>query len=108
MADANDVPHRDPRDIDWPLQFKLSKVVEAHGEQTQVLVLREPTGDEVLEHDLLEGLDQRQFFPLVVKLAGVPMSTLKKLPARDLLALGTVLSRFFVMAAQPPMPSTTP
>ena len=107
MSDTK-APARDPREIDWPYPFPLSKVVEAHGEETKVLILREPTGDEVIEHNLLEGLDQREFFPLVVKLAGVPLSTLKKLPARDILSLGTVLSRFFAWAAQPPAPSTTP
>ena len=107
MAETNDAPARDPRELDFPYEFPLSKPVPAHGEDVQVLVLQEPTGEHVLKFGLLEGLDASQFEPLVMALAGVPSSTIKKIPARDVLRLGTVLSRFFVWAALPPAPSTT-
>lgn len=107
MPETKQTPERDPREITWPLEFPLSKAVEAHGEQVQVLVLREPTGADVLKFGLLEGFDAAQFAPLVVKLASVPLSTVEAIPAKDVLRLGTVLSRFFVWAALPPAPSTT-
>ncbi|SFT11767.1 phage tail assembly protein [Methylobacterium sp. yr668] len=107
MAETNEAPARDPREITWPYEHPLAAAVRAHDEMVKVLVLREPTGEEVLEFGLLEGLSADQFFPLVSKLASVPTSTLKKIGARDILSLGTVLSRFFVWAALPPAPSTT-
>lgn len=102
MSDATETQKRDPREITWPYTFPLSTEIEAHGEQTRVLILREPLGDEVLKFGLLEGLDASQFFPLVAKLAAVPEGALRKVPARDMLSLGTVLSRFFQWAALPP------
>jgi hypothetical protein len=107
MAETPTTPERDHREITWPYEHPLAQAVRAHDDMIQVLVLREPTGEEVLEFGLLEGLDAEQFFPLVSKLASVPTSTLKKIGARDILSLGTVLSRFFVWAALPPAPSTT-
>lgn len=107
MAETPTTPARDPREIAWPYEHPLAQPVRAQDDMIQCLVLREPTGEEVLEFGLLEGLSADQFFPLVSKLASVPTSTLKKIGARDILQLGTVLSRFFVWAALPPMPSTT-
>lgn len=103
-GETEGAPKRDPREIAWPLEFNLTKVVKAHDEETKVLVLREPTGDDVLKFGLLEGLDAGQFFPLVSKLAQVPEGTLKTIPAADILRLGTVLNRFFAWAALPPAP----
>lgn len=103
MSDtAPTAPARDPREIDFPYEFPLSVTVQAHGEDTKVLVLREPTGEDVLKFGLLEGLDPSQFAPLVCSLASIPEGTFKKLPGRDVLRLGTVLSRFFQWAALPP------
>ena len=107
MSD-NNTSRRDHRDLDFPYEFPLTKVVKAHGDDIKVLVLQEPSGDDVLEFGLLEGLSSRQFWPLVCKLAGVPLSTLKTCAGRDMLQLGTVLTGFFNLAAQPPMPSTMP
>ena len=107
MAETMQTPIRDPREITWPLEFPLSKPVEAHGEQVQVLILREPTGKDVIDFGLLEGFDADQFVPLVTRLAAVPTPTIARIPASDVLRLGTVLSRFFVWAALPPTPSTT-
>lgn len=102
MSDDSPTPARDPREITWPYAHPLSVEIEAHDEKLRVLILREPLGDEVIKYGLLEGLDASQFFPLVAKLGAVPEGTLRKLPARDLLSLGTVLSRFFQWAALPP------
>lgn len=103
MSDtAPTAPARDPREIDFPYEFPLSVAIQAHGEDTKVLVLREPTGEDVLKFGLLEGLDQAQFAPLVCSLATIPEGAFKKIPARDVLRLGTVLSRFFQWAALPP------
>jgi len=101
------IPARDPREIDWPLEHPLAKPITVGQDTVQVLILREPTGEEVLKYGLLEGLSADQFFPLVSDLAATPPSVLKKIGARDILALGTKLSRFFVWAALPPAPSTT-
>lgn len=95
-------PQRDPRQIDFPYVFRLSKAVKAHDEDLMALTLREPTGDDVLKFGLLDGLDSSQFAPLVTSLAAIPMSTVGKMTARDTLALATVLSRFFQWAALPP------
>jgi hypothetical protein len=105
--DAPETPARDPREIDWPLEHPLSKPITVGQDTLQVLILREPTGEEVLKFGLLEGLSAEQFFPLVSKLSATPPPVLMKIGARDLLQLGTVLHRFFAWAAQPPAPSTT-
>jgi hypothetical protein len=107
MTDAPETPARDPREIAWPLEHPLSKPISFGQETLQVLILREPTGEEVLKYGLLEGLSAEQFFPLVSDLAATPPAVLKKIGAADLLRLGTVLHRFFAWAALPPAPSTT-
>lgn len=107
MTDTNTPPVRDDREIEWPLEVPLAKAIKAGEELVQFLSLREPTGEEVLKHGLLEGLDAAHFFPLVADLSGVAQPVLKKIGARDVLQLATKLSRFFVWAAQPPAPSTT-
>ncbi|MFY9293358.1 MAG: phage tail assembly protein [Methylorubrum rhodinum] len=100
-AAARATADRDPRDIDFPFEFRLSKPVSAHDEDLIVLTLREPLGEEVLKFGLLEGLSAEQFFPLVARLAAVPELTLKKMAAKDILRLGTILNRFFSWAASP-------
>lgn len=100
-------PARDPREISWPLEVQLSKPITVGQDSVQFLSLREPTGEEVLKFGLLEGLSADQFFPLVASLSATPPPVLMKIGARDILQLGTILSRFFVWAALPPMPSTT-
>lgn len=88
-----------PDAIKWPLEFPLSSVVDAHGESIKVLILREPTGDDVFRFGLLDGLHRDQFLPLVARLASVPELTVKKLPAADVLKLASKLTRFFIQAA---------
>lgn len=88
-----------PAPITWPLEFPISTVVQAHGEDTRVLILREPTGDDVFKFGLLDGLDRDQFLPLVASLASVPEGTVRKLPAGDVLKLASKLTRFFIQAA---------
>ena len=88
----------------WSYRIVITNV----GKDTvQFLSLREPTGEEVLKFGLLEGLSADQFFPLVASLSATPPPVMMKIGARDILQLGTILSRFFVWAALPPMPSTT-
>lgn len=106
MSDAT-TPERDPREIDWPLEYPLSKPITVGQDTVQVLVLREPTGEEVLKYDLLDGLSSAQFYPLVSDLSATPPAALKKIGARDILSLATVLARFFRWAAEPPKTSTT-
>ncbi|MBP2494713.1 hypothetical protein ABID82_006953 [Methylobacterium sp. PvP062] len=106
MSDST-APARDPREISWPLEFPLSKPIVVGQNTVQFLSLREPTGEEVLKFGLLEGLSADQFFPLVADLSATPPPVLMKIGARDVLQLGTILSRFFVWAALPPVPSTT-
>ena len=86
MTDTNTPPARDEREIDWPLEVPLAKAIKAGEELIQFLSLREPTGEEVLKHGLLEGLDAAQFFPLVADLSGVAQPVLKKIGARDILS----------------------
>ncbi|MRI57627.1 phage tail assembly protein [Methylobacterium sp. DB1607] len=99
MSDETNATATGPAPIKWPLEFPLSAVVEAHGEDTKVLILRAPTGDDVFKFGLLDGLQNEQFLPLVARLAGVPEGTIRKLPAEDVLALATKLARFFIQAA---------
>ncbi|MCJ2102456.1 phage tail assembly protein [Methylobacterium sp. E-046] len=106
MTDAA-APTRDPHEIIWPLEHPLAKPIVVGQDTLQVLILREPTGEEVLKFGLLEGLSADQFFPLVASLSATPPPVLMKIGARDILQLGTILSRFFVWAALPPIPSTT-
>lgn len=96
------VPAKDPREISFPYDFPLTKPVKAHDEDLKALTLREPTGEDVLKFGLLEGLEPSRFIPLVCSLAGVPEGTIKQMAGRDVLSLGTVLSRFFQWAALPP------
>lgn len=103
MADETK-PERDPREIDWPLVYPLSKPITVGQETVQFLSLREPTGEEVLKYDLLEGLSADQFIPLVSDLSATPPAALKKIGATDILRLATVLGRFFRWAAEPPTP----
>ena len=100
-------PARDPREISWPLEVPLSKPITVGQDTVQFLSLREPTGEEVLKFDLLEGLTAEQFFPLVARLSATPPPVLMKISARDILQLGTVLSRFFAWALSPSLLSTS-
>lgn len=102
MSDEVKAPERDPRELEFPYEFKLSKVVEAHGDSIKVLVINEPTGDDVVTFGLLNGFASTQFFPLVSKLAKVPESTLKACSAKDILRLATTLNRFFEWAGEAP------
>lgn len=86
--------------ITWPMEFPLSEPVQSGDDLLGCLVLRRPTGDDVIRFGLLDGLASEQFVPLVVRLAAVPETTVRRMPADDLLKLATRLTRFFVRAAE--------
>lgn len=99
---------------------KLSKPIQAHDQQVTELVLREPTVEDVMElgYPFLvvpndaEGsgveLRPKVVAKYVVRLAQVPMSTVKAMTLGDLSACQAVVMDFFGGGAgETPTPSLT-
>lgn len=97
----------------------LSKPIQAHGEELHELVLREPTAEDVMEEGYpyivvpAQGGGQGiQLQPAVVgryamRLAKIPMSSVKKLGVDDIQRLQVAIMGFFGMAAQEADESST-
>lgn len=87
------------------ITIKLSKPVKAHGEDVSELTLREPTTKDVRDLGFpyaidIEGqsrliFDANVVAKYVVKLAGVPMSSVDQLQLPDFQALQGVVQGFF-------------
>lgn len=86
--------------------IKLSKPVMAHGEQIDVIELREPTSDDAIELGypyLVHSGDAGAAFELrpkvlanyLVRLGKVPLSTVKAMSIADLQACQAVVLGFF-------------
>ena len=81
----------------------LTKPVKAHDEELAALVLREPTSEDVMEVGypfLIHAGGAIELRPKVigqylVRLAGVPLPTVKKLPIEDLQACQAAVLGFF-------------
>lgn len=90
--------------------IKLSKPIEAHGEQVSELTLREPTTADVIEHGqpfLVVLSDDGSAIEIRTKivsryislLAGIPMSSVKELPLTDFSKCQGAVMGFFGQAA---------
>ncbi len=95
-------------DIDFPFEFPLSKAIQAPDDSLSVLVLYEPTAQDILDLGLLSGgLYGEQWLKAIHTLTGegpndakrVPEGSLKRMAGKDLLRLTRVLSGFFAQAA---------
>ena len=95
-----------------PVTVPLSKPITAHGEELRELVLREPTADDVMQEGYpyivvpAQGGGQGiQLQPSVVgryamRLAGIPMPSVKQLSVDDIQRLQVAVMGFFGMADQ--------
>lgn len=87
--------------------MKLSKPIEAHGESVTEIVLREPTGDDIMkcglpmEAELMEDgskrgcVNTRVVGAYIALLGGIPPSSVRLLAAKDFAALSNEVQRFF-------------
>lgn len=91
-----------PDEIEFPLVFPLSKVVEVFGEKHDKLELREPTAGEFVRFGIFDG-DMRgeQLLELIAALCGKTPKEIQAFPGTDMLKLGGKLSRFFALAGRP-------
>lgn len=99
---------------DGASRVPLSKPIDAHGETIRELVFREPTGGDiarcgnpVLFNPTTESIDDIRFdeakmAKMIAVLAGVPDSTVAKLPAHDWMLAAWVVAGFFLMAPTTP------
>ncbi len=92
---------------DGKLRFPFDYEVEAHGEQVKELVLREPTGADVIavgnpvQFDPISDpprilVDDKRMAAMISRLAEVPPSSVAKLKPKELISLGWLLTPFFV------------
>lgn len=85
----------------------LSKPIEAHGETVAKLHLREPNGDDVIAcghpGTIVPGADGKHSIRIdtptcgayISRLAGIPMSSVKKMAGKDFAAGCNVVMGFF-------------
>lgn len=84
------------------MKIPLSKPIQAHGQEVHEIDLREPDGGDVMECGYPLTIGDGEARPnadivgkLIVRLGGIPLSSVKQLSARDFQAcLGGVLSFF--------------
>lgn len=85
---------------------KLSKPIMAHGEELQVLTMREPTTEDMIELGqpfliiMGDGENGLRFQPkiiaqYIVRLAGIPMSSVKALARNDFSEAQAAVMGFF-------------
>ncbi|MBN9430814.1 MAG: phage tail assembly protein [Bosea sp.] len=92
-------------------RVSLSRPIEAHGEPLTELVFREPTGGDiarcgnpVIWNPATQSIDDVRFDEakmnkMIATLAGVPLSTVEKLPAHDWSVCAWTVAGFFLMPA---------
>lgn len=76
---------------------KLSKPIQAHGEELTEITLKEPTIGTLqgIRTGGPEGFDLGQLTTIVSKLGGIPTSAAAKIPLRDLMPLKEQFEDFF-------------
>lgn len=87
-------------------ELELSTPVTAHGESVSVLEFNEPTGKDVRELGYPYQMNQDESIKLqahiiakyIVKLAGVPLSTVDQMSPSDLNNAGWLVAGFFLQA----------
>lgn len=82
--------------------MKLVKAITAHGETVTEITLRTPTGDDVMELGFPFLVSDGGTVPIaskigryIVKLAGIPMSSVKQLDAQDMMLAAAEVIGFF-------------
>lgn len=92
-------------------EFTLSRPIRAHGDDRTTLTLAEPTGKDVREIGLpyKMGADEAIVFDMdkvaryIVRLAGIPMSSVDAMSPADLTRLALEITGFF--SASEPVPT---
>lgn len=87
-------------------EMVLNQPVNAHGETISVLEFQEPTGKDVRELGYPYQMNQDESIKLqahiiakyIVKLAGVPLSTVDQMSPGDLNTAGWLVAGFFLQA----------
>jgi hypothetical protein len=90
-----------------PLTFKLAKPVDAHGEAVKELVVREPTGMDIMRAGnpvLIDfnmtppqvSFDAPKMRAMIATLCSVPTSTVDKLSAKDWNTVAWGVASFFI------------
>ena len=87
-------------------EMVLNHPVSAHGETISVLEFKEPTGKDVRELGYPYQMNQDESIKLqahiiakyIVKLAGVPLSTVDQMSPGDLNSAGWLVAGFFLQA----------
>ncbi|QGU14872.1 phage tail assembly protein [Leclercia sp. 119287] len=87
-------------------EMVLNQPVSAHGETISVLEFQEPTGKDVRELGYPYQMNQDESIKLqahiiakyIVKLAGVPLSTVDQMSPGDLNTAGWLVAGFFLQA----------
>jgi len=85
-------------------EIELSHPVSAHGETISVLEFKEPTGKDVRELGYPYQMNQDESIKLqahiiakyIVRLAGVPLSTVDQMTPGDLNTAGWLVAGFFL------------
>lgn len=88
------------------MTFPLAKPIKAHGKEVEELVLREPTTKDQMEIGqpflIIVGdgetgirIQQKTIGQYIVRLAGIPMSSVEQLDRRDFAGLQAVVLGFF-------------
>lgn len=88
---------------------KLTRPIKAHGDEIAEITLREPTGDDVMElgypfsvgEDGATTIKAKVVGRYVVKLADIPMSSVKQICPADFLVLAGELIVFFGVSEEP-------
>lgn len=86
------------------IKLPLTKPIQAHGEEVSTLEFRSPSGEDVLEigaPPFSVGKNERTYIDLavtgeyIVRLAAIPVSSVKQLSPADLMAAFGVVAGFF-------------
>ena len=103
-ADAPDEPLEDAASR---LEHRLTKPIQAHGDEVMMLRWREPTGGDIErvgspvqlmptgDGGMTIGMNERKMSAMISVLAGIPPSSVRMLTAKDWAAVAWKLFGFF-------------
>lgn len=76
------------------IKAKLSKSIEAHGEQLNKLELREPSFGDLIEMEKAGDGEMAQLAKLIEVLAGIPASSVKQIAPGDIVSIADKIVPF--------------
>ena len=76
------------------IKVKLSKTIEAHGEQVKSLELREPNLGDLIEMEKAGEGEMAQLAKLIEVLAGIPASAVKSIAPVDIKTIADAVVPF--------------